>query len=103
MSLENQILADIQELLREHGVTARWNDTDLLVLASRIDRSQQIDIGGFVDAPDLAVRVPRMVFHGNSPKTGDRFIVDGSDYRISQVSGHSRSPLITLSLTTTDE
>ena len=103
MSLENEILADLQELLREHGLSARWMGIDLLVLANRIDRSQQIDIGGFVDAPDLAVRVPKAAFTGKLPKSGDRFSVDGSDYRISQVSGHTRSPLITLSLTTVDE
>jgi hypothetical protein len=57
MSPENEILADLQELLREHGLSARWMGIDLLVLANRIDRSQQIDIGGFVDAPDLPTRV----------------------------------------------
>ena len=103
MSLENEILADLHELLREHGLSARWMGIDMLVLSSRIDRSQQIEIGGFVDAPDLAVRVPKAAFKGRWPKTGERFTVDGSDYRISQVSGHTRSPLVTLSLTTVDE
>ena len=103
MPLEYEILADLQELLREHGVTARWNGTDLLVLASRIDRSQQIDMGGFVDAPDLSVRVPIPAFHGSLPATGERIEVDGAAYRIARVSQHARSPLLTLNLTTVDE
>ena len=31
---KNDILADLQVLLREHGVTGRWNGTDMLVHTS---------------------------------------------------------------------
>ena len=34
---------------------------------------------------------------------GERIEVEGVQYRISQVSGHPRSPLLTLSLSSTDE
>jgi hypothetical protein len=37
------------------------------------------------------------------PKFGERIEVDGTDYRISRVSNHPRSPLLTLSLSSTDE
>ena len=103
MSLDAEILTDLAHLLNEHGVQARWNGIDLLVLASRIRRDQQIDLGGFVDNPDLSLRVPRTAFSGDLPKFGDRIEVDGEDYRIVQVSNHPRSPLLTLSLSTTDE
>src|SRR6478735_2558300 len=103
MSLESEILADLHQLLSEHGVTARWKDIDLLVLVSRVKRDQQIDMGGFVDSPDLSLRVPKAAFPGPLPKFGERIAVDGSDFRISQVSSHPRSPLLTLSLSTTDE
>jgi len=103
MSLESEILSDLRQLLDEHGVKARWQDIDLLVLVSKVDTKQQIDMGGFVETPDLSLRVPKAAFPNTLPKFGERIEVDGKEYRISQVSGHPRSPLLTLSLTTTDE
>jgi len=103
MSLESDILTDLRQLLSEHGVKARWKGIDLLVLVSRLKREQQIDMGGFVDSPDLSLRVPKLAFPGSLPKFGERIEVDGTEYRISQVSSHPRSPLLTLSLSTTDE
>ncbi len=103
MSLESEILADIRQLLSEHGVKARWKGIGLLVLVSRVRNDQQIDMGGFLDSPDLSLRVPKQAFLGVLPKFGERIEVDGSEYRISQVSSHPRSPLLTLSLSTTDE
>jgi len=103
MSLESEILADLRQLLTEHGVRARWNGIDLLVLISRVRRDQQIDMGGFVDSPDFSLRVPKTAFPDALPKFGERIEVDGDEYRIVQVSNHPRSPLLTLSLATTDE
>ena len=103
MSLESEILSDLHQLLSEHGVKARWKGIDLLVLVSRVKREQQIDIGGFVDSPDLSLRVPKLAFSGPLPKFGERIEVDGTEYRIAQVSNHPRSPLLTLSLSSTDE
>ena len=103
MELESEILSDLRQLLSEHGVRARWQDIDLLVLVSRVKRDQQIEMGGFVDSPDLSLRVPKLAFPITLPKTGERIEVDGADYRISQVSSHPRSPILTLSLSTTDE
>ena len=103
MSLESEILSDLRQLLTEHGVKARWKGIDLLVLVSRVDNKQQLDMGGFVESPDLSLRVPKAAFPGPRPKFGERIEVDGMEYRISQVSGHPRSPLLTLSLSTTDE
>jgi hypothetical protein len=103
MSLESEILSDLRHLLSEHGVKARWKGIDLLVLVSRVKREQQIEMGGFVDSPDLSLRVPKLAFPGPRPKFGERIEVDGTEYRISQVSNHPRSPLLTLSLSTTDE
>jgi hypothetical protein len=37
------------------------------------------------------------------PKFGERIEVDGTDYRISRVAIHPRSPLLTLTLSSTDE
>ena len=103
MGLASEILADLDQLLTEHGVAARWNSIDLLVLISRIRRDQQIDIGGFVDSPDFSLRVPKNSFPDSLPKFGERIEVDGEEYRIVQVSSHPRTPLLTLSLSTTDE
>lgn len=103
MNLESEILSDLQQLLTEHGVNARWHGLDLLVLVSRVKNEQQIDMGGFVETPDLSVRVPKAAFARTLPKIGERIEVDGNEYRISQVSGHPRSPLLTLSLSTTNE
>ena len=103
MGLESEILSDLRQLLDEHGVNARWQDIDLLVLVSRVDNKQQLDMGGFVESPDLSLRVPKAAFPSTRPKFGDRIEVDGTEYRISQVSGHPRSPLLTLSLSSTDE
>jgi hypothetical protein len=103
MSLESDILADLRQLLTEHGVKARWKGIDLLVLVGRVERSQQIEMGGFVDSPELSLRVPKTAFTGPLPKFGERIEVEGTEYRISQVSGHPRSPLLTLSLSSTDE
>ena len=103
MGLDSDILADLRQLLTEHGVRARWNGIDLLVLVSRIRRDQQLDLGGFVNAPDLSLRVPKTAFPDELPKFGERIEVDGDEYRIVQVSKHPRSPLLTLSLATTDE
>ena len=103
MSLDSDILHDLQQLLQEHGVQARWNNINLLVLVSRNRNEQQLDIGGFVDSPDLSLRVPKLAFHAALPKLGERMEVDGADYRITRVSSHPRSPLITLSLSSTDE
>ena len=64
---------------------------------------QQIDMGGFVESPDLSLRVPKAAFPATLPKFGERIEVDGTEYRISQVSSHPRSPLLTLSLSTTDK
>ena len=103
MSLEFDILSDLQQLLQEHGVQARWNNINLLVLVSRNRNEQQLDIGGFVNLPDLSLRVPKLVFPADLPKLGERMEVDGSIYRITRVSSHPRSPLLTLSLSSTDE
>ncbi len=103
MSLESDILADLRQLLTEHGVKARWEGIDLLVLVGHVERSQQIEMGGFVDSPELSLRVPKAAFTGALPKFGERIEVEGTEYRISQVSGHPRSPLLTLSLSPTDE
>jgi len=103
MSIESEILDDLQQLLAEHGVNARWKSIDLLVLVSRIRGDQQIDMGGFVESPDLSLRVAKSSFPAALPKFGERIVVDGADYRVSKVSNHPRSPLLTLSLTSTDE
>ena len=103
MSLDSDILTDLHQLLAEHGVAARWNDIDLLVLASRVKRDQQIDLGGFVDSPELSLRVPKRAFPEEFPKSGQKIIVAGNPYRIVQVSEHPRSPLLTLSLDSADE
>ena len=103
MELESEILSDLRQLLTEHGVKAQWKGLDLLVLVSRVKREQQIDMGGFVDSPDLSLRVPKAAFPDTLPKFGERIEVDGTEYRISQVSFHPRSPLLTLSLSTPDE
>ena len=103
MELESEILSDLRQLLTEHGVGARWQGLDLLVLVSRVRNEQQLDMGGFVESPDISLRVPKAAFPDTLPKFGERIEVDGTEYRISQVSGHPRSPLLTLSLSTTDE
>jgi hypothetical protein len=103
MSLESEILSDLHQLLSEHGVKARWKTIDLLVLVSRMRNDQQIDMGGFVESPDLSLRVPKSAFPGPTPKFGERIQVDGVDYRIYKIGNHPRSPLLTLSLTSTDE
>ena len=103
MGLESDILSDFRQLLTEHGVSARWQGLDLLVLVSRVKREQQIDMGGFVESPELSLRVPKEAFSNMLPKFGERIEVEGTEYRISQVSAHPRSPLLTLSLSTTDE
>ena len=59
MGLESDILSDLRQLLTEHGVSARWQGLDLLVLVSRIRREQQMEMGGFVESPDLSLRVPK--------------------------------------------
>jgi hypothetical protein len=103
MSLESDILADFQQLLAEHGTAAAWNGLNLSVLVSRLRSEQQIEIGGFVESPDLSVRVAKSVFPAALPKMGERILVDGAAYRIAKVSSHPRSPLLTLTLTSTDE
>lgn len=103
MSFESEILADFQQVLSEHGVSARWKSVDLLVLVSRGRNDQQIDMGGFVESPDLSVRVPKRAFPGPLPKFGERIEVDGTQYRISKIGKHPRSPVVTLTLTSTDE
>ena len=103
MSLETEILADLRQLITEHGVKARWQGIDLLVLVSRVKNEQQIEMGGFVEQPDLSVRVPKAAFPDRLPKFGERIEVDGEQYRITAVSRHPRSPVMTLTLSTVDE
>ena len=103
MALDTEILADFRQLLSEHGVAARWNGLDLRVLVSRLRRDQQIDIGGLVDAPELTLRVARASFPATLPKPGDRIEVEGAAYRIGQASNHPRSPILSFTLSTTDE
>jgi hypothetical protein len=103
MSLESEILSDLHHLLSEHGVQARWKDISLLVLVSRVRNDQQIDMGGFVESPDLSLRVPKRAFPAAMPKFGERIEVDGTEYRIAKVGNHPRSPLLTLTLSSTDE
>ena len=103
MSLETEILADLRQMLAEHGVKALWQGVDLLVLVSRVKNEQQIEMGGFVESPDLSVRVPKAAFPDTLPKFGERIEVDGVQYRIASVSRHPRSPVMTLTLATVDE
>lgn len=103
MALDSEILADLRELLSEHGVRAIWKGVPLLVLVSRLSNDQQIEAGGFVESPDLSLRVPKRAFPGALPKFGERIEVDGAEYRITRVASHPRSPILTLTLTTTDE
>jgi hypothetical protein len=62
-----------------------------------------MEMGGFVESPEFSLRVPKAAFPATLPKFGERIEVEGTEYRISQVSSHPRSPLLTLSLSTTDE
>ena len=103
MDLSSEILGDLAELLTEHGVQAQWQGVSLIVLASRISTGSEIAIGGYVESPDLSVRVPRAAFTGPVPAFGQRIEVGGESYRIAKVGGHPRSPLLTLVLTSTDE
>ena len=103
MSLESEILSDLHQLLSEHGVRARWKSIDLLVLVSRLRNDQQIDIGGFVESPDFSLRVPKRAFPAALPKFGERIEVEGTEYRITKVGNHPRSPLLTFTLSSTDE
>ena len=103
MSLESDILADFHQLHAEHGVQARWKGNSLPVLVSRLRNDQQIEMGGFVESPDLSLRVPKLVFVSGMPKLGERIEVDSTDYRITKVGNHPRSPLLTLNLSSTDE
>jgi hypothetical protein len=103
MGLESEILADFLWLLCEHGTAASWNNLNLSVLVSRLRSEQQIEMGGFVESPDLSVRVAKSAFPAAMPKMGERFVVDGAAYRIAKVSSHPRSPLLTITLTSTDE
>ena len=82
MSLESDILSDLQQLLQEHGVKAQWNGINLLVLVGRNRNEQQIEMGGFVDSPDLSLRVPKLAFPAALPKLGERMDIDGVDNRI---------------------
>ncbi len=56
-----------------------------------------------MDAPELTLRVARASFPAALPAPGHRIEVDGAAYRISQVSNHPRSPILSFTLTTTDE
>ena len=103
MAIDSEILADFRSLLAEHGTTARWNGLGLQVLVSRARRDQQVNIGGLVDAPELTLRVARASFPAALPAPGHRIEVDGAAWRISQVSNHPRSPILSFTLTTTDE
>ena len=103
MGLESDILADFQQLLTEHGAAAVWSGMNLSVLVSRIRTEQQIDLGGMVESPDLSVRVAKSAFPTALPKMGERITVDGTDHRITKVSNHPRSPILTLTLSSTDE
>ena len=103
MGLDTEILSDLRQLLNEHGAIARWNGLNLLVLISRVRRDQQIDLGGFVETPELSLRVPKNAFPADLPKHGEQIEVDGEEYRIVQVAKHPRSPLLTLSLASPDE
>jgi hypothetical protein len=103
MSLESEILGDLHHLLSEHGVQARWKSINLLVLVSRVRNDQQIDMGGFVESPELSLRVPKRAFPTAVPKFGERIEVGGTEYRITKVGNHPRSPLLTLTLSSTDE
>jgi hypothetical protein len=103
MSLDSEILRDFHQLLAEHGTSATWKDIPLHVLVSRVRSDQQIEIGGFVESPELNLRVLKLSFLGELPKFGERIELDGRDYRIAKVGFHPRSPIITLSLTSTDE
>lgn len=102
MNLEAEILADFRRLLTERGVRARWQGKTIDVLASRARAEQQLDIGGYVSSPEVTLRFIKSDV-SSLPKTGDRIEVDGTDHRVSRVSNHPRSPILTLTLTTTDE
>ena len=56
-----------------------------------------------MDTPNLSLRVTKNRFPGDLPKFGDRIEIEGEEYSIVQVLNHPRSPLLTLSLFTTDE
>ena len=81
----------------------RWKTLDSSALTSRVQADQQVGFGGLVTSPELALRSVRDEFPGPLPKFGERIEVDGATYRIAKVGNHPRSPLVTLSLTSTDE
>lgn len=101
--LEAEILNDFRSLLAVRGVPARWNGRDLMVLASRERREEQIDLGGFVAAPEMTVRVAQADFSDTLPAQGDRIEVAGDEFRVSRLARHPRSPVLSLILSTADE
>jgi hypothetical protein len=78
MPLESGSRADFQVRLDEHGAGARWKTIDLRVLVSRIRGDLQIDMGGFVESPDLSQRLAKASFPTALPKFGDRIVVAGA-------------------------
>lgn len=103
MSIDAEILSDFAKLVSEHGVSATWKEMVFGALMGRIRADQQIDVGGFVESPDTSLRTLKALFIDDMPKHGDRVTIEGTDYRISRVGSHPRSPLITIHLISVDE
>lgn len=85
ISPESDMLSDPAELLGEHGVPTRRQNTDLIV-ASRISTGGEIAFGGGVESPDFSVRVPRASFAGPVPSFGQR--IDGNGRKAHSPGNH---------------
>jgi hypothetical protein len=97
MSLDAEIAADFLTMLDDYGVTATFGDQSALALVSQVRNEQELDLGGMVQSPDLKIRLPKSSFDP-LPTHGSMLEIDGEDYRVSKVSAHPRSPLVTFEL-----
>jgi hypothetical protein len=104
MSIELEIAADFESLTAEHGVAATWNGRTFTALASRVRESQKLDVGGYVESPEITIRALKSSFSsGAMPELGDLVAVDGVEYRVTKPSNHPRSPILLLTLSTANE
>jgi hypothetical protein len=101
MNLHDEIAADFDALVAEHGTSITIGNSTLNCLLNRSRNSQEAGIGGFVDSPVLSARV--RLGATPPPAEGVQVVAGGRDYLVANVSSHPSSPITTINLIGADQ
>lgn len=96
MSLKDEKVEDLAQILDAVGEVVTWNGHPLRALVSDPAIGEELNLGGFTGTGDFTIKVMRTAFGGRLPKLGDLVGFEGNLFRITRVTNHPQYPMLVL-------